>query len=60
MYRFSGLGDPFIQLTMMPSWAFESDSKSNKPSWGFGSDSIIKTSVKKRTQDPFFNETLQL
>lgn len=47
---FSGLSDPFVQLTLMPTWAFAKTSNNKH----------FKTTVRKQTLDPFFNESFKL
>ena len=44
-----GLSDPFVQLTLMPSWIFSESS-----------GKCFKTTVQRRTLNPFFNETFKL
>ena len=43
---YSGLSDPFVELSLLPNWLFP--------------DKQAKTSTKKQTVDPLFNEEFLL
>ena len=47
-FFFSGLSDPFVQLTLMPTEAFAYETK------------VMKTGVKNKNSNPFFNDTFKL
>ena len=48
LFFFSGLSDPFVQLTLMPTEAFAYETK------------VMKTGVKNKNSNPFFNDTFKL
>ena len=47
-FAIPGLSNPFVQLTLMPTEAFPHETK------------VMKTGVKNKNANPFYNETFKL